>query len=91
MRARTTSSSARPSSTAICKYFGAGCDQMWIAVLLNQRKKGLSPLPFLSIHFRVSPSTSASNVSMRLRVSGPVSSIRCLPTFPNFGSSVGSS
>ena len=27
---------------------------MWIAVELNQQKKGLSPLPFLSSHFSVS-------------------------------------
>src|SRR5262249_18488058 len=75
MRARTTSSSARPSSTAIWIYFGFGCDQMWMAVELNQTKNGLSPFPLASIHFNVSSSTSLSIVSMRLRVSGPVSSI----------------
>ena len=67
-------------------YFFGGCDRMWIAVVLNQQKNGLSPLPFLSSHLSVCSSTSASKVSMRLRVSGPVFSIFCLPTRPNFGS-----
>ncbi len=34
---------------------------------------------------------SSSQFSMRLRFNGPVSSIFCLPTRPNLGSSVGSS
>ena len=89
--ARTTSSSARPSSTAFWMYFCGECEWMWIAVELNQQKNGLSPLPTLSSHLSVWPSTSASKVSMRLRVSGPVFSIFCLPTRPNFGSSVASS
>ena len=61
-----------PSSTAICTYLGFGCDQMWIAVELNQRKNGLSPLAVLSSQVSVSSRTSASMVSIRLRVSGPV-------------------
>ena len=32
---------------------------------------------------------SSSIVAMRLLVSGPVSSIFCLPTLPHFGSTVG--
>src|SRR5215510_3468854 len=89
--ARTTSSSARPSSTAICTYFFCGCDQMWMAVVLNQQKNGLSPLPFLSSQVNVCCSTSESKVCMRSRVSIPVFSIFCLPTLPNTGSSVASS
>src|SRR5262245_36839000 len=86
-----TSSSARPSSTAFLMYFFCGCDQMWHAVVLNQQKNGFLLLAVLSIHLSVSSSTSPSNVSMRLRVSGPVLLMRCLPTRPNFGSVVGSS
>src|SRR4051812_13783642 len=41
---------------------------MWIAVVLNHRKNGLSlALPTLSSHLSEWPRTSASNVSMRLR------------------------
>ncbi len=42
-------SSERPSSTAIWMYLLGACDQMWIAVVLNQTKKGLSLLPFRSM------------------------------------------
>src|SRR5215471_439302 len=55
--ARTTSVSARPSSTAICTYFGLGCEQTWMAVELNHRKKGLAraihPLNRFREHLRV--------------------------------------
>ncbi|MDT4886010.1 hypothetical protein FQZ97_1223140 [compost metagenome] len=44
-------------------------------VLLNQTKKGLSALCALSMKFSVACTSSSSMVSMRLRVSGPVSSI----------------
>ena len=47
--------------------FCCGCDQIWIAVELNQQKKGLSLLPFLSSHFSVSSATSESMVTMRSR------------------------
>ncbi len=58
-------------------------DQMWMAVVLNQTKKGLPLLPFRSRYLSVWSRTSPSKVSMRLRVSGPVFSIFCLPTRPN--------
>jgi len=69
----------------------AGRERTWIAVELYQQKKGVLPLPTLSSHLSVSVVTSASKVSMRLRVSGPVSSILCLPTLPHLGWSVESS
>src|SRR5215471_15286426 len=89
--ARTTSSSARPSSTALRMYFFCGCDQMWHAVVLNQQKNGFLALADFVSHLTVSSSTSESNVSIRLRVSIPVFLIFCLPTRPNFGSVLGSS
>src|SRR5688572_13604863 len=89
--ARTTSVSARPSATAFLTYSSCGCDQMWIAVVLNQQKNGLSPSLTRLSQSIVLSSTSPSNVSIRLRVSGPVFSNFCLPTRPNTGSSVGSS
>src|SRR5258707_15898245 len=62
-----------------------------MAVVLNHTKNGLLPFPLRSIQSSVCLRTSASKVFMRSRVSGPVLSIFCLPTRPNFGSSVGSS
>src|SRR6185369_5330128 len=89
--ARTASDSARPSSTAFWTYFACGCDQIWIAVVLNQQKNGASFLVTRSSQSSVLSSTSWSKVSMRLRVSLPVSSIVCLPILPNFGSTTVSS
>src|SRR5262245_20731065 len=83
------SSSARPSSTAAWMYFFGECDQTWHAVVLNQQKKGALPLPALSSQLSVCLRTSESKVIMRSRVCVPVFSILCLPTRPNFGSSVG--
>ena len=54
-------------------------------------KNGLSAFAALSMNLIAPAVTSSSIVSMRLRVSGPVSSIVCLPTLPKRGSSVGSS
>ncbi|MCY1250940.1 hypothetical protein D9M68_321910 [compost metagenome] len=50
--------------------------QTCMRVLLNQTKKGLSALCALSMKFSVACTSSSSMVSMRLRVSGPVSSMR---------------
>src|SRR5262245_36172722 len=72
-------------------YFLGECDQMWQAVVLYQQKNGFLPFPTRSSQSSVFSVTSASMVSMRLRVRGPVSLILCLPTRPNFGSVVGSS
>ena len=64
---------------------------MCIRVELNQQKNGLSALAFRSMKPLAAPRNSSSTVSIRLRFSGPVSSILCLPTRPKRGSSVGSS
>ena len=62
---------------------------MW--VVLTQQKNGL-PASFWRLMKSLAAATkSSSQVSMRFLVSGPVSSIFCLPTLPQRGCSVGSS
>ena len=62
-----------------------------MCVVLNQTKNGVSAACWRSMKSSVCSSTSSSIVSIRFFVSGPVSSIRCLPTRPQRGSSVASS
>src|SRR5271155_2466231 len=62
-----------------------------MAVELYQRKNGLFALACFSIQPRARSVISSSMVSMRFLVSGPVSSIFCLPTRPKRGSTVSSS
>ena len=57
----------------------------------HQTKNGLSAFAALSMNASAPAVTSSSIVSMRLRVSGPVSSHFCLPILPKRGSSVASS
>ena len=60
-------------------------------LVLSQANQGL-PCDFARLmKATVASMNSSSTVSMRLMVSGPVSSQRCLPTRPNRGCSVGSS
>ena len=62
-----------------------------MCVVLSQTKNGL-PASFWRLMKSLAAATnSSSQVSMRFLVSGPVSSIFCLPTLPQRGSSVGSS
>ena len=62
---------------------------MW--VVLTQQKNGLRRLCWRRMKSPAAAANSSSHVSIRLRVSGPVSSIRCLPTRPQRGCSFGSS
>jgi hypothetical protein len=62
---------------------------MW--VVLNHTKNGVPAACWRSMKSSACSSTSSSIVSVRLRVNGPESSIRCLPTRPQRGSSVASS
>ena len=64
---------------------------MCMRVELNQQKNGFSALCCRSMKSSEAARNSSSTVSMRFFVSGPVSSIVCLPTRPKRGSSVGSS
>ena len=56
-----------------------------MAVVFHQMKNGLPALWARSMKSRASSVTSSSIVSMRFFVSGPVSSIFCLPTRPQRG------
>src|SRR6516162_3592316 len=60
-------------------------------VALNQQKNGLLAVTCRLIKSTAASEVSSSIVSMRFRVSGPVSSMVCLPTRPQRGCSVGSS
>ena len=62
-----------------------------MCVVLNQTKNGVPAACWRSMKSSPCSSTSSSIVSMRFFVSGPVSSIRCLPTRPQRGWSVESS
>ena len=60
-------------------------------VALNQQKNGLPAFACRSMKSIAAAEVSSSIVSIRFLVSGPVSSIVCLPTRPKRGSTVGSS
>ncbi|MNF52127.1 hypothetical protein D3C84_334670 [compost metagenome] len=60
-------------------------------VVLIQLKKGFFSATALSMNLNEARVNSSSTVSMRLLVSGPVSSQRCLPHLPKRGSSPGCS
>ena len=62
---------------------------MW--VVLTQQKNGLPADVWRLMKSLAAATNSSSQVSMRFLVSGPVSSILCLPTRPQRGCSVGSS
>jgi hypothetical protein len=62
---------------------------MW--VVFSQQKKGLPAARCRLIQSLAAAVNSSSQVSIRFLVSGPVSSILCLPTRPHRGSSVISS
>ena len=59
--------------------------------VFHQTKNGLLAFAALSMKLIAPAVISSSIVSMRLRVSGPVSAHFCLPILPKRGSSVGSS
>ena len=60
-------------------------------VVLNQQKNGLPACACRLMKSMAAAVVSSSIVSIRFLVSGPVSSIVCLPTLPKRGSTVGSS
>ena len=62
-----------------------------MCVVLSQTKNGVPSAACRSMKSSPCSSTSSSIVSIRFLFSGPVSSIRCLPTRPKRGSSVSSS
>ena len=62
-----------------------------MCVVLSQTKNGVPAAAWRSMKSSPCSSTSSSIVSIRFFVSGPVSSILCLPTRPKRGSSVSSS
>ena len=67
------------------------CVKQCMCVVLSHTKKGL-PALFCRLTKSLAVATkSSSQVSIRSLVSGPVSSIFCLPTLPQRGISVGSS
>jgi hypothetical protein len=61
-----------------------------MCVVLNQQKKGVPAACWRLMKSLAAALNSSSQVYMRLRESGPVSSIFCRPTLPKRGSSVGS-
>jgi glyoxalase family protein len=62
-----------------------------IRVVLSHTKNGFPSLCCRWIKSLAAATNSSSQVSIRFLVSGPVSSIFCLPTFPHRGIAVGSS
>ena len=62
---------------------------MW--VVFTQQKNGFRRLCWRWMKSLAASTNSSSHVSIRFRVSGPVSLIRCLPTRPQRGCSFGSS
>ena len=60
-------------------------------VKFTQTKNGLPAFACRSMKSTARSAMSSSIVSIRFLVSGPVSSIVCLPTLPKRGSTVGSS
>ena len=67
------------------------CVRRCMRVALNQQKKGLLAPCCRLIKSMAAADVSSSTVSILFFVSGPVSSIFCLPTFPKRGSTVASS
>jgi hypothetical protein len=61
-----------------------------MCVVFIHTKNGVSASTCRRMKSIAAAVVSSSMVSIRLRVSGPVSSIRCFPTTPYFGSSVAS-
>ena len=53
---------------------------MCMRVEFHQQKNGLSSLTAFSMNLRLASRNSSSTVSIRLIVSGPVSSIFCVPS-----------
>ena len=72
------------------RYFSWRNVQTCVRVVLCQRKNGLPSFTARSMKSSAPARNSPSTVSMRFLVSGPVSSMRCLPTTPQRASSVGS-
>ena len=70
---------------------GLVCVRKCMCVVLSQQKNGLPASCWRLMKSFAAATNSSSQVSMRLLVSGPVSSIFCLPTRPQRGCSVGSS
>ncbi len=70
---------------------GLVCVNKCMCVVLSHTKNGLSALCWRWMKSLAAATNSSSQVSMRFMFSGPVSSIFCLPTLPQRGSSVGSS
>ena len=62
-----------------------------MCVVFTQQKNGLRRLCWRWMKSQAASTNSSSQVSIRFRVSGPVSWIRCLPTRPQRGCSFGSS
>ena len=70
---------------------GRTCVQRCMRVPFHQQKNGLLAAACRLMKSIAAFEVSSSIVSMRFLVSGPVSSIVCLPTLPKRGSTVGSS
>src|SRR5262249_18329436 len=70
---------------------GLVCVRRCMWVVLTQQKNGVPAACWRLIQPLAAATNSSSQVSMRFFVSGPVSSILCLPTLPNLVSVVGSS
>src|SRR6266481_1782611 len=67
------------------------CVNRCMRVALNQQKNGLVACVCRLMKSIAASEVSSSIVSMRFLLSGPVSSMVCLPIFPYAGSTVGSS
>ena len=72
----STMPSAKTPSPVLPSDSGFKCVKMCMRVAFHHTKNGLPSLCALSMKFNDSFITSSSIVSMRLRVSGPVSSVR---------------
>src|SRR5262249_45303057 len=70
---------------------GLVCVRRCMWVVLTQQKNGVPAACWRLIQSLAAATNSSSQVSIRFFVSGPVSSILCLPTLPNRVSVVGSS
>src|SRR3989449_1176084 len=79
------------SELRIAWYFGDRCVTMCMRVGLSHRKNGLPSALVLSRNLSARSRISSSTVSMRFGHSSPLSSIFCLPTLPQRGSTVESS